>query len=275
MNAFGYIRVSTTEQAKNGLSLEYQESQIKLYCQFREWNLLKIFTDERSGRDSNRPAFREMQARMLVGEAKVVVFLRFNRVFRNFTAANQLWNEFQVAGLEFASIREQLDTSTPMGRAMMRMIWVWAELDRENISERTQEIAAHLKDMGLKYSGVPYGYHEIATDQLRHGKATFRLEVDPAEQAVIARMLQLRKEGWSYQRIARLLNAEAIPTKKAHQQYQQRQGLRTGKSATYAGIWHASTVRDVIVRALSGDPLNAGQATTPISADPQTPPDEP
>ena len=94
MNAFGYIRVSTTEQAKNGLSLEYQESQIKLYCQFREWNLLKIFTDERSGRDSNRPAFREMQARMLVGEAKVVVFLRFNRVFRNFTAANQLWNEF-------------------------------------------------------------------------------------------------------------------------------------------------------------------------------------
>jgi site-specific DNA recombinase len=273
MDAFGYIRVSTTEQGKNDLSLEYQEAQIKLYCKLREWNLAAIFSDACSARDTNRPAFREMYARMLAGGAKVLVFVRFNRAFRNFNDANQKWNEFQAGGLEFASIREQIDTSTPMGRAMMRMTWIWDELDRENTSERNREIPAHQKAMGLKYGGVPYGYREIPTGKMRRDKPVFRLEVDPAEQAVIARMLQLRKEGWGYRRIARLLNAERIPTKKAGQEYKEHQGRRTGKPATYAGVWHASTVRDVLMRAISESSSSAGRTSPSAPAGRQMPPD--
>jgi len=275
MDAFGYTRVSKDQQANDGISLPAQTDLISQFASLYKHTLIEIFSDTDTCRNTNRPGFQEMVRQLMLDRAKMVIVYRLDRLFGNTLEAIKYSEQFKRWGVQLVSISERIDTSTPMGECVYTIIAAMGQLRVREIGERTKMSLAWLREQGCKYSSVPYGYQEIATDRFRFGKPTFRLVPDPAEQAIITRMMQLRsKEGWSYDRIARLLNAEAVPTKKAHQQYRQRQGLRAGKSATHSGLWYSSTVRDIIMRAISGDPSNADPANSLSSPDPQTPLDE-
>ena len=275
MDAFGYIRVSKDQQANDGISLPAQSDLASQFARLYNHKIIETFSDTDTCRNTNRPGFQEMIRQLMLGRAKMVIVYRLDRLFGNTLEAIKYADLFKRWGVELVSISERIDTSTPMGECVYTIIAAMGQLRVREIGERTKMSLAWLREQGCKYSSVPYGYQEIATDRFRFGKPTFRLVSDPAEQAIITRMMQLRsKEGWSYDRIARLLNAEAVPTKKAHQQYRQRQGLRAGKSATHSGLWYSSTVRDIIMRTISGDPSNADPANSLSSPDPQTPLDE-
>ena len=83
MKAIGYIRVSTEEQAKEGISLDNQASKIKAYCESQDWELEKVFSDEgSSGKDMKRQGLRELLSFLEADHADVVVVYKTDRLTR-------------------------------------------------------------------------------------------------------------------------------------------------------------------------------------------------
>lgn len=138
---FVYIRVSTQEQAEEGYSLAEQEERLSNYCKAMEWNLVKVFSDPAySGGNTNRPALNQMIKCVQNKEADIVLVDKLDRLSRSqydtLYLIKKVFNENDVA---FVSRAEAFDTSTSFGRAMVGILAVFAELERERIKERMME----------------------------------------------------------------------------------------------------------------------------------------
>lgn len=119
-----------------------------------------VFEDEGfSGGNINRPAFKKMMAHVERGEFKALVVYRLDRVSRNVSDFSSLIENLNRRDIVFVSIREQFDTATPMGRAMMYIASVFAQLERETIAERIRDNMHELAKMGRWLGGnTPTGY---------------------------------------------------------------------------------------------------------------------
>ena len=207
MSAVAYLRVSTEEQASEGVSLDAQRDRIEAYCRLRELDLVDVVVD--AGVSAGKPlASREggLQLLGLLRTRKVtaVVALKLDRLFRN--AADCL---VTVAGWDKANVSMHLvdmggasvDTSSAMGRFFLTVMAGAAEMERNQIRERTSMAMKHMRRMGLYTGGkVPFGY------RLDAGKL---VDVD-AEQAMIMKAKWMRKDGMSYRIIAALLVADGL-----------------------------------------------------------------
>ena len=119
-----------------------------------------VFEDEGfSGGNINRPAFKKMMAHVERGEFKALVVYRLDRVSRNVSDFSSLIENLNRRDIVFVSIREQFDTATPMGRAMMYIASVFAQLERETIAERIRDNMHELAKTGRWLGGnTPTGY---------------------------------------------------------------------------------------------------------------------
>ncbi len=119
-----------------------------------------VFEDEGfSGGNVNRPAFKKMMAQIERGEFKALVVYRLDRVSRNVSDFSSLIENLNRRDIVFVSIREQFDTATSMGRAMMYIASVFAQLERETIAERIRDNMHELSKTGRWLGGnTPTGY---------------------------------------------------------------------------------------------------------------------
>jgi len=119
-----------------------------------------VFEDEGfSGGNVNRPAFKKMMTHVERGEFKALVVYRLDRVSRNVSDFSSLIENLNRRDIVFVSIREQFDTATPMGRAMMYIASVFAQLERETIAERIRDNMHELAKTGRWLGGnTPTGY---------------------------------------------------------------------------------------------------------------------
>ena len=120
----------------------------------------EVFEDEGfSGGNLNRPAFQKMMEGIRQGTFRALVVYRLDRISRNINDFAGLMEELNRYGVAFVSIREQFDTSTPMGRAMMFIISVFSQLERETIAERIRDNMHQLARTGRWLGGnPPIGY---------------------------------------------------------------------------------------------------------------------
>lgn len=134
----GYSRVSTSEQAEHGYSIKEQEERIKAYCQAKDWTLLRIYSDPGySGAKTDRPGLQAMISDVNAGQIDAVLVYKLDRLSRSQKDALYLIEDvFLKSGVQFISISENFDTSTPLGRAMVGILAVFAQLEREQIKER-------------------------------------------------------------------------------------------------------------------------------------------
>ena len=116
------------------------ESQIE-YCRYEiKGGRLKTFTDKGfSGKNTDRPQFQAMMEAIRRGEVNRVIVYKLDRISRSVMDFMNLFTEFQNYGVEFVSCTEKFDTSSPMGRAMLKIIVVFAELERETIQQRVMD----------------------------------------------------------------------------------------------------------------------------------------
>lgn len=170
--------------------------------------LCEIFEDEGfSGGDLNRPAFRNMMDGVRKGRFRAVVVYRLDRISRNISDFAGLIDELTRLDVAFISIREQFDTSTPMGRAMMFIISVFSQLERETIAERIRDNMHELAKTGRWLGGnPPLGY--VSAEETRmtlDGKArkSCKLVPVPEELEIPRRIFQL------YDRLNSLTAVEA------------------------------------------------------------------
>lgn len=134
---FGYVRVSTENQLEN-YSIDEQVERIEGYCKAKGWVLLKTYTDGGfSGGNTDRPALQQMIAAIRERQADAVVVYKLDRLSRSQKdTLTLIEDEFLANHADFVSINENFDTSSPFGRAMIGILSVFAQLEKDQITER-------------------------------------------------------------------------------------------------------------------------------------------
>lgn len=149
-----YCRVSTSDQ-----NPDLQQTELREYCQFRKWEIAEAFTDTMSGAKDRRPALDRMLVDARRGRFDVIVVWRFDRFARSTSHLLRSLEEFQSLGIDFVSLRESVDTSTPTGKAVFTIIAAIGELERSTIRER---VIAGQK--AAKRRGVRFGRPTVKVD---------------------------------------------------------------------------------------------------------------
>ena len=160
-----YLRVSTDRQAlaKDG-SLDTQESRLRDYLSSRStpkqtWEVVDIYREEgRSGKDLERPELQRLLADIRSGRINAVACTKIDRISRSLLDFYNLHQAFEEQGVEFISLEESFDTSSPAGRAMVKIALVFAELEREQTSARTRDKMQWRAEQGLWNGGQLLGY---------------------------------------------------------------------------------------------------------------------
>ena len=206
MKAVGYIRVSTDEQVREGVSLENQRKRIDAFCVAKDWELAGVYDDAgKSGKDLNRDGIRELIRDCGKDIFEVVIVYKVDRITRR---QRDLWHliddVFEQNGIGFVSVNEPFDTTSAVGKACLGMIGVFAQLERDLVSERTKDALAYKKEQGQFLGSVPLGF------EVENGK----LKENNEELATVLYAKKLRKGGFSLADIAGRLNSEGRKSKR-------------------------------------------------------------
>ena len=157
-----YARVSTHHGQDVGLQLDA----LREVAAARGWVVVEEFVDEGiSGAKQRRLALDALMAAVRNGEIDVVAVWRFDRFARSVRHLLQALDEFRTLGVEFLSLRENIETTTPMGRAMFTLCAVVSELEREILRERVQAGVDRAKAQG-KQLGRPRRDLDLRAAQL-------------------------------------------------------------------------------------------------------------
>ena len=149
-----YARQSVDK--KDSISIE---GQIDL-CKKEVNGDVKVFSDKGySGKNIDRPAFKDLMKAVQRGEIDKIIVYRLDRISRSITDFGQIWETLHEHNAEFISVNEKFDTSTPVGRAMVYIIMVFAQLERETIATRILDNYRFRANRGLYMGGnTPFGY---------------------------------------------------------------------------------------------------------------------
>jgi site-specific DNA recombinase len=242
MRVLGYVRVSTEDQGKKGVSPAEQESKIVGYCDLYEHQLIGIESDLGvSAKSLDRPALQRQLDRLDRGEADGLIVAKLDRLSRNIRDWGELIEDYfgheltparrkssRSAGLprrepkKLLSVAEAIDTSTASGRMGLNVLMVVSQWEREATVERTKDGLAHKIKLGERVGRVLYG-KAIDPDDPRRSKKSDRpngLMACPSELATIGVMKDLKAEGLSFRAIADELTRRGIPTREGGERWQ-------------------------------------------------------
>ena len=160
-----YIRVSTTRQEQEGYSIPLQKERLIAYCKAKGWVVAGVFIDPgHSGSTLERPGITALMEAVKTGEFDVVLVYKLDRLSRSQRDTLFLIEDiFMANGTDFVSMQESFDTTTIYGRAMVGVLSVFSQMERETITERTLMGRAGRAEDGLWHGGGtdPIGYDYI------------------------------------------------------------------------------------------------------------------
>jgi site-specific DNA recombinase len=153
MQVYGYTRVSTAEQAAEGVSLAAQRAKIEAYAVVKDWTLGEVIVDAGvSAKTLKRPGLARLVTLVKARAVDVVMVTKLDRLSRRVRDVYDLVELFERRGVALVSLQESLDATTATGRAMIGLLAVMNQLERETIGERTRDAMQHLKASGQVYS---------------------------------------------------------------------------------------------------------------------------
>ena len=203
-----YIRVSTEEQAEEGFSLEAQQERLLAYCEAQGWEVADVYADKgHTGRKINtREAYRRMMDER--DRWDTILVMKMDRIHRNSKNFMIMMEDLERWGKKFTSMQEELDTSTSIGRFVVDMIQRIAQLESEQIGERTyMGMAQKAETGGLLGFNPPFGY-KIADNDLK---------IIDVEAAVVRDIFIQYCSGCSMAEIAEALNSRLVLTRRGGQ----------------------------------------------------------
>ena len=225
MTAIGYVRVSTEDQAKEGVSLDNQKAKIEAYCQLKDLELSEIVEDAGiSAKNLKRPGVQKVLRMARKKQVDAIVVYKLDRIFRSTVDALETTKMFDKWGVSFHSIEETLDTQSAMGRFFFTLTAALAEMERRIIGERTKAALSHKRSRNEKTGGdVPYGYDLTPAGILIKNHT---------EQKGIRLIRRLHQKGYSLRGICTELEREGYKTKRGNSK------------------WHPQTVAGILKRHL-------------------------
>jgi site-specific DNA recombinase len=223
VSVYGLIRVSTGQQALDGVSLDQQRAEIVSYCQRNDLPSPEILVEDGvSGfKTEKRPVYQRLVQLCGAGGVSAVVVYDLSRLSRRAKEALSFLDLVQEKKIRFVCIKQQIDSGTIAGKTMLSILAVLNEMMRHEVVERTRSALAYKRSRNEKLGGeVPFGFDLVGN----------RLVPNTAEMQTLALITHLRGTGMSYRRIGSVLESRRIATK-------------TGLTQ-----WHANTVRKVFLR---------------------------
>jgi DNA invertase Pin-like site-specific DNA recombinase len=201
MQVFGYIRVSTLEQAANGDSLDTQRQQIIGYAMMKGWKVSEFFTE--AGVSGSVPLAERPEAQRLLAIAKAgdaIITARLDRAFRSAADALVTLGEFKHQGIGLHMVDLGGDVcGNGISKLVFTILSAVAENERDRIRERIRDVKRHLASQGVYGGGKrPFGFDVVDG----------RLVPNDREQAAIARMVALRKQKKALRDIGRAIANE-------------------------------------------------------------------
>ena len=152
-----YCRVSTDKQ-----ELEQQIAACRRFCEYKGFEIAAIYSETISGIKARRPEYQKVVTKLHRMEYDGVVVFRLDRLGRNSRELSTLVEDLEGKGVKVFSINESFDTSTAMGRAMLGLIGIFAQLEREQISEATTQRLQALIESGKHLGQKPCSAYQVA-----------------------------------------------------------------------------------------------------------------
>lgn len=162
-----------------------------------------------SGKNTNRPSYKELMQDVIHNEIDTVMVYRLDRISRNVQEFSAMYSIFQKHNVSFVSVKESFDTTTPMGRTVMYILAAFAQLERENTSERVADSMLALGASG-KWTGgtLPCGFTSV---RKKEGKKEHSyLVIDPSSIGLVKKLYQLFLEGYSITGVERYCRDNGI-----------------------------------------------------------------
>ena len=207
MLTIGYVRVSTDRQAEQGVSLEAQEAKIRAMATVQGSELIDVIVDGgESAKSLNRPGLQRLMALVNGGKVQAVIVAKLDRLTRSVKDLCGLLELFEKRRVALISVAEALDTGSAAGRLVITIMGAVSQWEREAIGERTRDALRHKRSNGERIGNIEFGYR-LAPDR-KH------LELDPTEQAALAEIQGLRRQGHTLRGIAVTLNCRGQLTRR-------------------------------------------------------------
>ena len=192
-----YVRVSTEEQAKEGISIDAQIERCRAFCKARGWKLFKIYTDAGySAGTMDRPALKNMVDDINNKKFTILLVYKIDRFSRKLKDLISILEELKSKGVNFTSVTEQIDTTTAMGEAFFQIIGVFAQLERGMVKERVEMAFDKKNGSGEALNRAPMGYF------YRNGK----LVVNDEEAIKVREIFEMWASGVHYKEISEKFN---------------------------------------------------------------------
>lgn len=215
--AIGYVRVSTEEQAKEGISIDAQSEKLRQYADLHDINLVDIIVDAgASAKSLKRPGLDNALAMLQSGEADALLIYKLDRLTRSVVDLGRLIDEY-FKRYELLSVMDDLNTSSANGRLVLNVLTSIAQWERETICERTADSLQYMKEQRRVYNHLPLGYRDNGG----------MLQPIDDEQITVAEIFDMKSKGMSMHKIANSLNERGIVGKRG-------------------GAFYASTIRAII-----------------------------
>ncbi len=213
MQAIGYIRVSTEEQAQSGLGLEAQERILRAYCEAKGIPLNDVLVDAGySGKDLNRPGIVELLRRVRERRVATVITVKIDRLSRRVIDTLNIVETLREHDTAIIFVQEAIDTTAAAGKAMLTVIAAFAEMERNYISERTRSALAAKKARGERLGNPAFGvlHGEERVRQVARDLRSQQLSLRAIASALQDRGFAPRRAAtWSPEMVRRLLNRAA------------------------------------------------------------------
>lgn len=202
-----YIRVSTDEQAEQGISIAAQKSRLISYCKAQGWEIYDFYVDDGfSGKDLERPAMQRLINDARQKKFDAVLVLKLDRLSRKQKDVLFLLEDvLDPLSIGFKSATETFDTTTPFGKAALGMMAVFAQLERETIIERVKMAKKESAKQGRFPGGpAPYGY--------TYNYSSKNIELDELQAATVRWIYEhYLQSGHGYQYITVELENNGVP----------------------------------------------------------------
>ena len=199
-----YVRVSTTSQLEEGYSVEEQKAKLESYCDIKDWHIYKVYTDGGfSGSTTERPALEQLIKDAQNKLFDTVLVYKLDRLSRSQKDTLYLIEDiFLKNNIEFVSLLENFDTSTPFGRAVIGLLSVFAQLEREQIKERMQlgKLGRAKSGKSMMWAKTSYGYN--------YDKETGSMTVNEYEALAVKKIFTSYLAGMSITKLRDKINGE-------------------------------------------------------------------
>ena len=212
-----YLRKSTKLGQMN--SLDTQKKMVKDYCSFNGIELDEIIVDDgiSGSKTKDRLGYCKVIDLIKQGVVDKVIVLSLSRWSRSSLETLKSIDLMKEHNTEFVSLKENVDSSTPMGKCILGIFGSLYQMELENLRIRTKDTLRFKKESGKVYGNVPYGFDRVGDD----------LVENPKEKRLINKMRKLKVEGLSYNQISEYLKRNRHKTKKG-------------------GVWNKSNVYSVM-----------------------------